>query len=382
MQQLRDTLRKFIEKEVHPIENAVEEAGSECNSLLAPLRRKVIEMGMFAMNMPSDAGGPGLSTVEKCLVDEVIGRTTTTIARRVFGHIHTALTQCRGAQRDRYLLPAVRGERTGCFALSEPEAGSDAANMKTVARAVEGGFSLTGSKHFVTDGDVADFAIVLAATGPDNAGKPGFTAFLVDKGHPGFHVGRIQPMMGHAGLNHTELIFDECHVGSDQVLGEVGQGFRIAMKSVSAVRLGFIGARAVGTASRILELCADYANQRKQFGRHIGDFQFVQQMLADMATELFATRMMVLNAAWEVDQGHEARDKVSMVKLYASEMVNRAADKAVQIFGGMGVCKEMPIERFFRDTRVLRIYDGTSEIHRGQIAQSVLRRRLAGMSID
>ncbi len=379
MLQVLSTLRRFIDTELLPMENAVEEAGDGAPNLLAPLRDKAISLGMFAMNMPEDAGGQGFSTVEKCLIDEVIGRTSTSIARRVFGHVHTALFQCTGSQRDLYLLPAARGARVGCFALSEPGAGSDASNLKTRAVPDGDGWVINGSKHFITDGDIADFAITLADT------THGVTAFLVDKageaGSPGFRVARVQPMMGHAGLGHAELHFDACHVGPEQVLGEVGQGFRIAMKSIEAVRLGFIGARAVGTATRLLEMCTDYAGQRKQFGKRIGEFQLVQQMLADTATELFAARMMVLNTAWSLDQGHEVRDKVSMVKLYTSEMVNRAADRAVQIFGGMGVCRDFPIERIYRDSRVLRIYDGTSEVHRGRIGEALLARGVGALGI-
>jgi acyl-CoA dehydrogenase len=385
MRPVLDTLRRFIDTELLPREAAVEEAGENAAALLEPLRAKAIELGMFAMNMPQDAGGPGFSTVEKCLIDEVIGRTTTTIARRVFGHVHTALTHCRGEQRDTYLFPAVRGERIGCFALSEPGAGSDAGNLQT--RAVKDGdaWVLSGTKHFITDGDIADFAIVLAATGPRGSEQRDVTAFLVDKATSGeangFRVARVQPMMGHAGLGHAELVLDNCRLGPEMVLGEVGKGFQIAMNSISAVRLGFIGARAVGTAMRLLELCGDYASQRVQFGKRIGEFQLVQQMLADMATEAFAARMMVLNTAWELDQGRDVRDKVSMVKLYSSEMVNRAADRAVQIFGGMGVCRELPIERIYRDSRVLRIYDGTSEIHRGRIGKAIVKRGVEALGI-
>jgi len=379
IRQVLATLRRFVDNELLPLEDAVEAAGDNAPVLLAPLRDKALALGLFCMNMPEDAGGPGFDTVEKCLIDEVIGRTSTTIARRVFGHVHTILTHCRGEQRENYLLPAVRGERIGCFALSEPGAGSDAAHLQTRAVPAGDGWIINGVKHFITDGDIADFAIVLADT------PRGVTAFLVDRqpesGAAGFRVARVQPMMGHAGLGHAELVFQDCRVDASRVIGEVGKGFKIAMGSVSAVRLSYIGARAVGTAARLLEMCTDYANQRMQFGQRIGEFQLIQQMLADTATELFATRMMVLNTAWSLDQGMEARDKVSMVKLHASEMVNRAADRAVQVFGGMGVCRELPIERIYRDSRVLRIYDGTSEIHRGRIGQSLLARGIDGLNL-
>lgn len=193
---------------------------------------------------------------------------------------------------------------------------------------------------------------------------------------PGFSVNRVQPMMGHRGYGHAELSFDECSIPFDSVLGEVGGGFKLIMNSVAGIRLAHIGARAVGMASRVLEMMRTYASERKQFGQPIGDFQMVQQMIADSATEIFATRMMVLNTAWELDQGREPRDKVSMVKLYASEMIGRVADRGIQVFGGMGFCKDLPLERIYRDSRVTRLYDGTSEIHRMLIAKAVIKNGL------
>ena len=184
-------------------------------------------------------------------------------------------------------------------------------------------------------------------------------------------------MMGHLGCNHAELVFENCRVGADKVLGEPGEGFRLIMSTVSRVRLAHIGARSVGMASRVLELARNHAAERRQFGQAIGEYQMVQKMLADMATDIFAARMMILNTAWELDQGRDPRDKLSMVKVYASEMMNRVADQGIQIFGGMGWCKELPLERVYRDSRVLRIYDGTSEIHRMLIARNLLKNGFA-----
>lgn len=216
----------------------------------------------------------------------------------------------------------------------------------------------------------------MALTDKEKRARGGITLFLVDKGTPGFTVNRVQPMMGHRGYGHAELSFDECSIPVDSVLGEVGGGFKLIMNSVAGIRLAHIGARAVGMASRVLEMMRTYASERKQFGQPIGDFQMVQQMIADSATEIFATRMMVLNTAWELDQGREPRDKVSMVKLYASEMIGRVADRGIQVFGGMGFCKDLPLERIYRDSRVTRLYDGTSEIHRMLIAKAVIKNGL------
>ncbi|MDP6804854.1 MAG: acyl-CoA dehydrogenase family protein [Rhodospirillales bacterium] len=370
---LIDTVRRFVETEVQPLEDEVEELGHVPADKLNAVKAKAQALGLYAMNMPVDVGGGGLSTVETCLVEEQLGRTSDALIRRIFGQVYPMLTACEGAQRDDYLIPTVKGERICAMAITEPGAGSDAAAISTTAVPDGDDWVLHGRKHFISDGDIADYAIVMALTDREKRARGGITLFLVDKGTSGFSVGRVQHMMGQRGYGHAELVFEDCRVGSDKIMGELGEGFRLIMNTVSAVRLAHIGARSVGMASRVLELARNHANERHQFGQPIGQFQMVQQMLADMATDIFATRMMVLNTAWEIDQDREARDKVSIVKLFASEMIGRVADKGVQIFGGMGYAKEMPLERIYRDSRVLRIYDGTSEIHRMLIARSVLR---------
>jgi acyl-CoA dehydrogenase len=370
---LIDTVRRFVETEVQPLEDEVEELGRVPEIKLNVVKAKARALGLFAMNMPADVGGGGLSTVETCLVEEQLGRTSDALIRRIFGQVYPMLMACEGAQREDYLIPTVAGERICAMAITEPGAGSDAAAISTTAVADGDDWVLRGRKHFISDGDIADYAIVMALTDREKRARGGITLFLVDKGTAGFSVGRVQHMMGQRGYGHAELVFDDCRVGSGKIMGELGEGFRLIMNTVAAVRLAHIGARSVGMASRVLELARNHANERQQFGQPIGQFQMVQQMLADMATDIFATRMMVLNTAWEIDQNREARDKVSMVKLFASEMIGRVADMGVQIFGGMGYAKEMPIERIYRDSRVLRIYDGTSEIHRMLIARSVLR---------
>jgi acyl-CoA dehydrogenase len=311
-----------------------------------------------------------------CLVEEELGRTADALIRRVFGQVYEMLLECRGEQRERYLYPTVRGDKITCLGLTEPNAGSDAANIETAAERAGDVFVLNGRKHFISDGDIADYAIVFAVTDKALRARGGITAFLVDRGTPGFTVGRIQPMMGHRGYHHTELVFEDCQVPASQVLGEVGQGFKLVMTTLSRVRLAHIGARAVGMAERLLEMARAHALSRRQFGRAIAEFQLIQGMLADSATEAYATRLMVYNTAWEIDQGRDVRAKISMVKLYASEMQSRVVDRVLQIFGGMGFCKELPVERMYRDARVTRIYDGTSEIHRTIIARHVLKQGL------
>lgn len=373
---LVETVRKFVETEVQPLEREVEELASIPPEKLKVAKSKAQALGLFAMNMPAEVGGGGLSIYEMCLVEEELGKTSDALIRRVFGQVYPMLMACRGDQRERYLLPTVKGDKICAMAITEPGAGSDAASISTTAEMKGNEWMLNGTKHFISDGDIADYTILMALTDKEKRARGGITLFLVEKGTPGFSVARRQPMMGHRGYGHAELSFQDCRIPADNVLGEVGGGFKLIMESVSAIRLAHIGARCVGMGRRVVGLMRQHANERKQFGKTIGEFQMVQQMIADSATEIFATRAMVLSTAVELDRGVDCRDKVSMVKLYASEMLGRVADRGIQVFGGMGYSKDLPLERIARDARVTRIYDGTSEIHRMLIARSVLKNGL------
>ncbi len=374
---LTETVRRFVTQEVQPLEAEVEALGEVPADRLRALKARAQALGLFAMNMPEEVGGGGLSVLEMCLVEEELGKTSDALIRRVFGQVYPMLLACRGDQRERYLLPTVRGEKIVAMAITEPGAGSDAAAISTTARPEGGGWVIDGSKHYISDGDVADYTIVMAVTDREKRARGGITLFLVDRETPGFTVARRQPMMGHRGYGHAELAFEGCRIPEDAVLGEVGGGFKLIMGSVSGIRLGHIGARCVGMATRVLEMMRAHATERRQFGQPIGEFQMVQQMIADSAAEIFAARMMVLNTAWEIDRGNDARDKVSMVKFYASEMLGRVADRGIQLFGGAGYSKELPLERIARDARVTRIYDGTSEIHRMLVARGVMKNGLS-----
>ncbi len=367
-QMLIATVKRFVEKELTPLEDEIEKTNAIDPSVAEGLKRKARELGLWAMHMPEEAGGGGLNTVEFCLVNEQIGRTKDVLARRAFGHVPSILARCTGAQREKYLHAAMRGDIHVSVAMSEPEAGSDANGIRTTARRDGEGWILNGSKHFISDADVAGAYIVTARC------EEGISCFLVDRDTPGLELGPMQEMMGHRGTHQHGLFFTDCRIGAEQLLGEPGRGMSLVLGLINVARLAYVGARAVGMASKLLEMSAEYAQQRSQFGAPIGSFQMVQKMLADMQTEIYAARMMVLNAAWEVDQGRDAREKVSMVKLFASEMLGRVADSAVQIFGGMGYCTELPIERCYRDARVFRLYDGTSEIHRILIARNLLEK--------
>lgn len=377
LQMLTETVRRFVTERVQPLEDEVERLGHVPPAALAALKWEARELGLFAMNMPEEVGGGGLSVLEMCLVEEQLGQTSDALIRRIFGQVYPMLLACRSDQREHYLLPTMRGEKICAMAITEPGAGSDAAAISTTARLDGEEWVLDGTKHYISDGDIADYVILMALTNREKRARGGITLFLVDRGTPGFSVTRKQPMMGHRGYGHAELAFENCRIPRDAVLGEVGGGFRLIMGTVAGIRLGHIGARAVGMASRVLEMMRNHAKDRRQFGQSIGEFQMVQQMIADSAAETFAARMMVLNTAREIDQGKDPRDKVSMVKFYASEMLGRVADRGIQIFGGAGFSKELPLERIYRDARVTRIYDGTSEIHRMLVARGVMKNGLS-----
>lgn len=365
-----DTVRRFIAEELKPLENEVENTGALPQDKALAIHQKAKELGLYALNMPAELGGGGLSNLDRILCEEQFGHTTDILIRRAFGNVYEPLLHCKGGQVERWLKPAVEGKRTCAITITESGAGSDAAGIKTHAkRNAEGRWVLNGSKHFISDGLWSDFFLVSAKTGEKE-----ISMFMVDKGLPGFTVGKDQAMMGIRGTPHLELFFDNVVLEDVALLGEQGQGFKLAMGALNVVRLAQVGARAVGKATHVCELMLNYANDRKQFNTRIGDFQMVQQMLADSVIEINAARWMVYHAAWMLDQGLDAREQIAMVKVHAAETLGRVVDRAVQVFGGMGFCKELPIERYYRDARIYRIFDGTSEIHRGVIAKSALKK--------
>jgi acyl-CoA dehydrogenase len=364
-----ETVRRFIKEELQPLENEVEDSGQFEVAKANIVHDKSKALGLFALNIPREFGGGGLSNVDRILCEEQFGHTSDILIRRAFGNVYEPLLVCKGAQIERWLKPTVRGQRTCSIAITEPGAGSDAQGIKTHAKKTTTGWVLNGSKHFISDGIWSDFYLVSAKTGEKE-----ISMFMVDKGLPGLTIGKDQKMMGLRGTPHVELFFDNVPLEPLALLGEEGQGFKLAMGALNVVRLAQVGARAVGKATHVLELMTAYANDRKQFGSRIGEFQMVQQMLADSVIEINAARLMVLHAAWMIDAGLDPRDWIAMVKVHASEMLGRVVDRGVQVFGGMGFCKELPIERYYRDARIYRIYDGTNEIHRSVIARSVLKR--------
>lgn len=371
-EQVLITISSFIKKELAPLEDKIEQDGFLDAGDAARIFEKSSSLGLYATNVPEIFGGAGLSAVETMMVEEQLGHTSDILARRAFGNVYEVLFACNEEQQKRWLLPTVKGERTCSIAITEPGAGSDAASISTRADPIKSGWVLNGNKHFISDGLFSDYFVVSAVT-DKSAGAKGISLFLVDKDSPGLKVGRDQKMMGLRGTSHVELFFDDVPLREENLLGELGTGMRQILDTLGRVRLGQVASRSVGKASHILDLAVDYANQRKQFGRAIGEFQMVQQMIADSVIEINAARLLVLRAAWEIDQGRDGRNWISMVKVHATETAGRVADRAVQIFGGMGYCKDLPIERYYRDVRISRIYDGTSEIHRSVVARDTAK---------
>lgn len=379
------TTRRFIHERIRPIEQQVDDEDHLDPDVWRGLIKESVDLGLYAANVPEELGGSGFTFYEQTVLWEEFGHTTWPFSYLI-GRPHRVLFHCTPAQRERYLDPVLAGEREQCFALSEPGAGSDNAAMATRAKKVAGGYRITGTKHFISHGN-ADFAIVFAVTAPPAPGRrtPQVTAFLVDKGAPGYTIGPKQHMMGWFGMEERELVFDDCFVPDEQVLGEPGQGLRMALSSVAQRRLN-IAAFCVGTMERLLHLTADYADVRVVFDEPLISKQGIQWMLADMATEPYLARQATFEAARLCDRGRaEGKSEIelsslfgkeiSIAKLYASQALGRVADAAVQIHGGMGWCREYPVERLYRDARVFRIIEGADEVHKNIISRSLVRQR-------
>ena len=369
---LVSSIRGFIESELRPLEEDIEKTGRLADDVASEIRAKSQELGLYAVNIPTKYGGGGLSVLDWMIAEEQFGRTSDILIRRAFGNVYEILLEGTDAQIETYLIPAVRGDRTFSVAFTEPEAGSDAAAIKTRAVRKNDGWVLNGSKHFISDGLYSDFFIVTAVTNPD-AGARGISTFILDKGLAGFTVGRDQPMMGLKGTSHVEMHFENVKLNEGCLLGKEGQGLKLALATLGRVRLAQVSARAVGRSSMILDSCLRYSKDRRQFGSPIGEFQMIQHMLADSAMEINACRLALWQTASRIDAGEEARGAISMLKVQASEMLGRVVDRAVQIYGGAGYCCDLPIERYYRDARIARIYDGTSEIHRMVMARQMMK---------
>ena len=373
-QMIVDTVRSFVEREIYPHEELVEREGSVPPDLARQIRDKTRAIGFYACNFPEEVGGAGLGHLDFALVERELGRGSMALTH-FFGRPQNILMACRGDQIDRYLRPAVRGEKMDALAMTEPGAGSDIRSMKCSARRQGDDWILDGTKHFISGAEHADFVIVFVATGEDHTPrgpKKRITAFLVDRGTPGFTIREGYRSVSHRGYRNMILDFDGCRLPDGQVLGEVDEGFAVMSDWLYATRIT-VAAMSVGRARRVFDHALAYAAQREQFGQPIGRFQGVSFQLADMITEIDAADLLTLSAAARLDVGRNAEREIASAKLYATEMLARVTDATLQIHGGMGLMDDLPIERFWRDARVERIWDGTSEIQRHIISRSLLR---------
>ncbi len=373
---LIESARAFAENELYPHEEEVEQSDSVSPELAQKIRDRAIEMGFYAANMPENLGGGGLDCVSLSLVERELGRANFALQYLV-GRPSNILQACVGEQRDHYLFPCIRGEKTDCLAMTEPGAGSDLRSMQCRADVDGDDYVINGTKHFISHADIADFVILFAATGEEESARGPrklISAFLVDKGTPGFSVRPGYHSVSHRGYHNSILNFDNCRIPKTQMLGAPHQGFNVANDWLGPTRLQ-VAAMCLGRAYRALEHATDWAAERQQFGQFIGRFQGVGFKLAEMKLKLEAAELLTFKAAWKTDQGTATDTDYAMAKLFTTETLAFIADEAIQIHGGMGLMSDLPLERIWRDARVERIWEGTSEIQRHIISRDMLKPR-------
>ncbi len=368
---IRKMARDFAEKELAPIAAEMDEKGEVPFANI----RKMAQLGFLGLTTPEEYGGAGLDSVSYAIAIEELSKAcaSTAIVMAVQNSLvnYVLLKFGTEEQKQKYLIPLAQGEKIGAFALTEPGAGTDAAAQQTTAVLDGDHYVINGTKHFITNGGFADVVLLFAMT-DKSAGHRGISCFIVEKGTPGFSVGKHENKMGIRATDTSELIFEDCKIPAENRLGEEGMGFKIAMVALDAGRVG-VGAQAVGIAQSALDKAVEYAKTREQFGRPIANFQAIQFMLADMATHVEAARLLVYSAALKKDSGERFSKEASMAKLFASEMAGFITTKAVQIHGGYGYMKEYPVERYFRDAKITELYEGTSEVQRMVIASNLLK---------
>jgi butyryl-CoA dehydrogenase len=368
---IRKMAREFAEKEVAPIAAELDEKGEPSYANI----KKMAELGFLGLTMPEEYGGAGLDTISYCIAIEEISKAcaATAIVMAVQNSLVNYILLKFGTdeQKNKYLRPLASGQKIGAFALTEPGAGTDSASQITTAVLQGDHYVINGTKHFITNGGLADIVLLFGMT-DKSKGHRGITGFIVEKGTPGFSVGKREHKMGIRASETCELIFEDCKVPAVNRLGQESEGFKIAMIALDAGRIG-VGAQAVGIAQAALDKAVAYAKTRVQFGQPIAQFQAIQFMLADMATQVEAARLLVYNAALKKDSGERFSKEASMAKLFAGEMSGFVTTKAVQIHGGYGYMKEYPVERYFRDAKITEIYEGTSEVQRMVIASNLLK---------
>lgn len=369
-----DSVKNFVEQELYPHEDEVEKSNHIDESLAESIKKKAIQLGLYATNMPEEYGGGGLDTLTLCLIEKELGKANFGL-QYIVARPSNILMACKGDQIEKYLIPTIRGEKVDCLAMTEPNAGSDVRSMQCRAEKDGDFFVINGSKHFISHADMADFVILFAASGSEETSrgvKKKITSFLVDIGTPGFSVEPGYNSVSHRGYHNFILNFDNCRVHKSQVLGEVDHGFDVANEWLGATRLS-VASMCLGRAERAIQIAIEWAATREQFGQTIGKFQGVSFKLADMSMELHAAELLTLRAAWKDTKGEMTNSDAAMAKLKATETLAMVSDEAIQILGGMGLMDELPLERIWRDHRVERIWDGTSEIQRHIISRSLLR---------
>lgn len=368
---LQETIRSFAENEIKPLSYKVDEES------FFPLEnfKKLGEMGLFGIQLPEEYGGSGIDTLSYVIAVEEIGKACGSTGLSYAAHISLGTTPFylfgSEEQKKKYLPKLATGEWIGAWALTEPGAGSDAAGQKTVAVRNGDHYVLNGSKNFITNALYGHTCIVMAMTDKEK-GNRGISAFVVEKGTPGFKLGKLEHKMGMRGSPTSQLIFEDCRIPKENILGQEGEGFIQALKTLDGGRIS-IGALALGIAQAAFEAALKYSNEREQFGKKISNFQSIQNYLADMATEIHAARLMLYHAAWLKDNKIPYSKESAMAKLYASEVSSRVTNLAIQIHGGYGYIKELPVERFLRDAKLTEIGEGTSEVQRLVIARNLLK---------
>ena len=371
---LLDTVQKFMADEIYPHEDRVDKLGYVPDEIGKQIEKKSKEVGLFAANLPEKYGGGGLDYSSMMVVEREYRKTSHALHSWIARPTEILLA-CNEKQMEEYLYPCVKGDKRELFALTEPNAGSDIMSMKSNAKKEGADWILNGSKHFISGPCMPDFAIVFAATGEDETPRgrrKRITAFLVDVGIPGFDIQEGTKCISYRGYKNYQLSFNDVRLSDDKILGTEGNGLSLSGKWLGMGRI-WVGATCCGKAERILDLALDWAAQRKQFGKPIGTFQATGFKLADMKMNLRAADLLVKDAVDRALSGQMMDEDAAIVKIFCSEMLNKVADDTVQIFGGMGLMEEMPIERLWRDSRLERIWDGTSEIQRHIVTRSMLR---------
>jgi acyl-CoA dehydrogenase len=375
LQLLKETVRKFVDKELIPLERECRPEGEDMpEEYLRPLQEKAKALGLWMLDVPQEYGGAGLDLLSRCIIMEEVARTVALPFRyaEVFGpEVRPVLFYCNDEQKERFLYPVMRGEKRICFAQTEPDAGSDPAAMRT--RAIKDGdhYVINGTKRFITGAARADYAQVMAVTDPEKRARGGITCFIVDMKAPGVTLERRWPtMMGDAP---GQIVFENARVPAANIIGGVGQGFSIAQKWIQEGRIRGHGARPVGIAQRALDMMIEYSKNRVTFGKALAERQAIQFMIADSAMELHACRMMVRECAWRSDRGEDVRDLSYMVKIMCTEMASRVVDRSIQVHGGIGLTRDLPLEWWYRQIRSIRITEGAPEVLRWRLAEHLIK---------